>query len=533
MDARAKRSSRLTRKKPEVIEYFKFKGKLTVPVFVDVINEAGIELEPHEGQWQIIDAYEERVPPSPAVLQMAAENGIHLDFEYKYRVISAICGRRLGKSVTASLLGAQELLVPNARVLIVSYTLENCDVIYTMIRKIIVDLLGADEIATDRQQQKELFLKNGAELRVGSADNIETKLGKAVSLLIVDEAKLFSRALVERVARPMLFDYAPYSRTIIISSPENNNWIQSYYERGMSDAHPSYWSINLPTHANPTIPREELEQMERELPRDLYEQEVLGLFTSNAGLVCREFTKERNVYDPLDYPYFYEWLHSGNVIINMIDSGYSHYFASVWVMYVEELDTYFAFAEYTRNKTLTSAHAEYINDFEKENDLQVDIRFADPAASQQLADFTEYDLYFNKASKVLRETINNLNTLFFQTSEITGKPRLLVSKECPELIRQLSSVIWKTGKEDEQTKEQSAQGIKPFLPDKEGPVGGGNKTDWDLFDAFRYGLFSFIKNTRVDATVITTEISTDRDEEEDEFDQMLYSKGWFKMSDAC
>ena len=532
MELRARRGAgRITKKKPEVVEYFRFKGRLTTPAFIEVLNDAGIQFEPHDGQWQIIDAYEERIPASESVIQMALENGINLDFEYKYRVISAICGRRMGKSVIASVLGAQEMLVPNARVLIVSYTFSNCQVIYDNVRKIIVDLLGKDEIVADRQQAMELILKNGAELRVGSNDSIDSLLGKAVSLLIVDEAKVFKEQILVRGLLPMLLDYAPFSRTVLISSPENN-WIEGWYKRGQSDEYPRYWSINLPTHANPTIPREELDQMKKDLPPEIYEQEVLGLFTSNAGLVCREFTKERNVYRPEDYPFLYEWLHSGNVIINMIDSGYSHYFASVWVMYVEELDTYFAFAEYAKNKTLTSEHARYINEFEAENDIQVDIRFAAPAASQQLADFTEYDLYFNKAAKVLRETINNLNTLFFQTSEITGKPRLLVSTECPELIRQLSSVIWKTGKDDEQTKEQSAQGTKPFTPDKEGPVGGGNKTDWDLFDAFRYGLFSFIKNNRVDATVITTETGNQRDASEDEFDEMLYSRGWFRFSDS-
>ena len=530
MDARTK-GRKLTRKKPEVVEYMKFKGRLSVPAFVEILANSGIELFPHEGQWQVIDAYEERVPPSEAVLQMAAENGITLDFEYAYRTLVVAAGRRWGKSVVASLFGAQEMLVPNARVLIVSYALSNCEVIYDYVRKLLVALLGQDEIVADRQQAMELILKNGSELRVASNDNVQTRLGKAVSLLIIDEAVLFSEKMHSQVLKPMLFDYAPFSRSVLISSPRAG-WFESAYLKGANPDFPKHWSINLPTHTNPTIPKEELAQMEKELPRDLYEQEVLGLFTSNAGLVCREFTKERNTYKPEEYPFLYEWLHSGNVIINMIDSGYSHYFASVWVMYVEELDTYFAFAEYAKNKTLTSEHARYINEFEAENDRQVDIRFADPAASQQLADFTEYDLYFNKAAKVLRETINNLNTLFFQTSEITGKPRLLVSTECPELIRQLSSVIWKTGKEDEQTKEQSAQGIKPFIPDKEGPVGGGNKTDWDLFDAFRYGLFSFIKNTRVDATIITTETGTQRDASEDEFDEMLYSQGWFRMSDA-
>jgi hypothetical protein len=208
------------RKKPEIIDYFRFKGRLTAPAFIEVINEAGIEMEPHDGQWAIIDAYEERIPPSPAVLEMAKENGIDLDFEYKYRCLVAACGRRFGKSVVASLLGSEEMLIPNARVLIVSYTLDNCEVIYKQIRNIIINLLGVEEVVADRQKDMELELKNGATLRVASNDNVQSKLGTAISLLIIDEAKLFSRKLYEQVLMPMLFDYAPYSRSILISSPE-------------------------------------------------------------------------------------------------------------------------------------------------------------------------------------------------------------------------------------------------------------------------------------------------------------------------
>jgi hypothetical protein len=514
------------RKKPEIIDYFRFKGRLTAPAFIEVINEAGIEMEPHDGQWAIIDAYEERIPPSPAVLEMAKENGIDLDFEYKYRCLVAACGRRFGKSVVASLLGSEEMLIPNARVLIVSYTLDNCEVIYKQIRNIIINLLGVEEVVADRQKDMELELKNGATLRVASNDNVQSKLGTAISLLIIDEAKLFSRKLYEQVLMPMLFDYAPYSRSILISSPETG-WFETYYNHGQNKTKAKFWSINLPTHSNPTIPREELEEMERNMPRDLYEQEVLGLFTSNAGLVCREFSKEENVYDQADYPHFEEWLRNGNPVIHMIDSGYSHYFGSAWVMYVEEIDTFFVFNEYNKNKTVTKEHADYINTFEESIGLDVAIRYADPAASQQIADFVEYGLYFNKASKVLRETINNLNTLFFQKSEITGKSRLLVSRECQELIRQLSSVAWKTGRDDEQTKEQSTSGVKPFLPDKEGPVSGGAKTDWDLFDAFRYGMFSFVKSNRVSAVVFS--VSEEQDDQEDAFARKLADDGWMKV----
>lgn len=518
----------VTRKKPEIIEYFKFKGALTAPAFVEVLNEAGIEMCPHEGQWKILDAYEERTSPSEAVTTMAQEHGIQLNFEYRYRCLVAACGRRFGKSVAAGVLGAQEMLVPYARVLIVSYTLDNCEVIYKMIRGMIISLLGMEEVAADRQKDMELELKNGATLRVASNDNVQSKLGTAVSLLIIDEAKLFSKKLYEQVLMPMLFDYSPYSRSILISSPEAG-WFETYYNLGQSEKKPKHWSINLPTHANPTIPREELEEMKKNMPGDLYEQEVLGLFTSNAGMVAREFRKESNVYRPEEYPLFWEWVNEGNVIINTIDSGYTHYFASLWILEVEELDTFFVFHEYNKNKALTSSHAEYINTYEQDNGLNVAIRYADPAASQQLADLTEHDLYYNKASKVLRETINNINTLFFQHSEVTGKPRLLISSDCVELIRQLAGCQWKEGREDGQTKEQSASGIKPFKPDLEGPEHGGNKTDWDAFDALRYGMFSYIKNCRVGVSVLDV-LGEGTDSEEDEFDRMMANSGWMKTS---
>lgn len=512
---------RVPRKTAEVLEYLRFKGMLTVPAFVDVINAAGIDMEPHDGQWQIIDAYEERIDPTPKVLEMAELNGLDINFEYRYKVLIAACGRRFGKSVVAGLIGAQEMLVPHAKVLIVSKTLENCEIIFDIICNTLRTILGEEEFAEYRKNKQELVLKNGALLRVASKENVESKLGSALSLLILDEAKLYSRKLFEQVLSPMLLDYAPYARTILISSPEAG-WFETYYNFGQSPLKPRHWSINLPTHANPTVDLEELEEFKRNNSPDVWEQEILGKFTSNAGLVCREFTKEGHVYHDEDYPEFTQWLQDGNPIINMVDSGYDHYFASLWVMFVEEIDTYFVFHEYQMNKKTTSTHAANIHAFEEEHHLDISIRYADPGSAQQNADFVEYDLYFTKAAKELRETINNLNALFFQRSKVTGTPRLLVNSECHELIRQLTSVQWKEGREDGQSKEQSALGTKPFKPDLDGPGGGGKRTDWDMFDAFRYGMFTYNRDAMgasISFLSIDSSLATE-DEEDDEYLRM-------------
>ena len=197
-------------KSKEILDYYKFKGKLNANSFVEMLKTtptvgiSGI----HEGQQKIFDAYEEKIPPGEEARLLG------LDFEYKYSVLCAICGRRFGKSVAAAILGASELLVPNAKVLITSYTLDNSSVIFDMIYKIITGL--GVELTVNRRKDMELELINGSTLRVASVDNVESKLGTSISLLILDEAKLFKKDLYYKILRPMLFDYSPLSRTVII-----------------------------------------------------------------------------------------------------------------------------------------------------------------------------------------------------------------------------------------------------------------------------------------------------------------------------
>jgi hypothetical protein len=505
--------SSLDEKSPQILQYFKLKGKLNTYAFIDHLKSVpSIRITPHSGQMSIIDAYEERIPPTGDALAMG------LDFEYKYRFLVAACGRRFGKSVVASLLGAEELLIPYSKVLICSYTLDNCEVIFKHIRSIIKGL--GVEITMDRTKDLELELVNGSTLRVASIDNVESKLGTAVSLLIVDEAKLFHRSLYETILLPMTLDYYPYSRSILISSPQTG-WFESYYNYGQSllSKWERYWSLSLPSSTNPTLPRGYLAEMEATTPPDIYAQEYLGLFTSAAGLVCREFSED-NIYDPAEYEMFDTWMADGNTVFHTIDSGYSHYFAGLHIMYVEEIDTFFVFHEYQKNKTITQIHADNINSYELAHNIPVALRYADPAASQQIADFVEFDLYFNKSLKNLRETITCINTLFFQLSSKTGLPRLLISKECPELLRQVQTVQWKEDA-DEQTREKNSAGVKPFKADLD------QRTDWDMFDAFRYGMFSYMQNSMV--SISSIDMDSGPEEEVDPYVDMMAKQGYFKL----
>ena len=504
-------------KSSKLREYMKFKEKITASAFIDMLkNIPNMDFnEPHEGQVEVIKAYDERIPPSEA------SKAAGLTFEYKYRILTVACGRRWGKSVISAVLGLQELMIPNAKVMVVAPALSNCEIIFKKIHSML-RTLGVG-MTTERLQAMELTLENGATLRVASVENASGKLGSSITLLIIDETKLVPRTLYQEYLAPMLFDASPYSRTILISSPAPG-WFEEYYNRGQSDdpRFKSYWSINSPTHKNPTIPKEELDEWEKTMPKDIYLTEVMGLFTSTEGRVFSEFDRTVNVFDINDYPYFGHWIRGGNVIVHSIDSGFKHFFASIWFVYVEEVDTIFLFEEYNLNNTITSEHAKNMHEIEAKWGIETDLRFADPAAAQQIADFSAHDLYFMKADKNTRETLNQTNSLFFQRSEITGLPKLLISKDCVELLRQVAEVTWKIGRNDELAKEQASSNVKPFQPDR-----SGNKTDWDLVDAFRYGIFSFAKNNMANVSIYS--FGSGEDDYEDPMERELNRAGFFRV----
>lgn len=501
-------------KSTKIMNYFKYKSMFNIHGFVDLISTNPLVdfTAPHEGQIPVLSAYEERVEPSDEARSLG------LEFEYKYRVFTIACGRRWGKSYICSVIGSQEFLIPGAKIMVASYELPNARHIFENIHGILKGL--GVKFTAERIQEMELIGENGSSLRVASNENVMSRLGGAISLLLIDEAKLFTPDLYEKILRPMGFDYSPYSRTILISSPEPNNWLERYYNRGQSDdpRWAKYWSTSSSTWCNPTIPREELEEMKRTMPPALYACEVMGEFTSAEGLVFGEFDQKTCVFTEEDVEAWDCLLHEGNVIINSIDPGFAHPFASVWILYVEAHETFYVFGEYHRAKTVTAVHAEAIKEFEEFNNLDVYMRFGDPASAQTLADFREHDLSYNKAQKDTTESVNSVNTLFFQESPVTGRPKLLVHHECYELIRQLVSCSWKKGRDDIVASEKAA-GTKPWCKDKE------FKTDWDLLDALRYGIYSFCKNNRISLSSFEAEIEDEDNPEDNEFTRA----GWVKL----
>lgn len=117
-----------------------------------------------------------------------------------------------------------------------------------------------------------------------SADRPETLRGEGVHAAVVDEAAFWNYDSYISV-------WTTLSRTRgklrIISTPKGRNYFYDEWLKGWDEdlrqKNPEFMSYQLPTHANPYVPRESLEEFKANFPADVYRQEILAEFLDESA----------------------------------------------------------------------------------------------------------------------------------------------------------------------------------------------------------------------------------------------------------
>jgi hypothetical protein len=135
-----------------------------------------------------------------------------------------------------------------------------------------------------------------------SGDKPEGLRGFAVHFFIIDEAAqgMPEAAWISVQTTITQTD----ARGIIISTPNGGGWFQDEYEKGVKywedgtpkynadnpDPWPEYFSVCMPTHANPHVKLEVVEFKRRTLPHVQFQQEYLAKFVTDANNVFENNT---------------------------------------------------------------------------------------------------------------------------------------------------------------------------------------------------------------------------------------------------
>ena len=221
------------------------------------------------------------------------------------RFIVAVCGRRWGKSVSASKEIEIMLNMKKTRSWVVAPTYQTAEKVFREVWHTIVNNPDPTKnIPTRRASYKDMYIEttSGSTFEAKSADNPNSLVGEGLDLLILDEAAKQKKIVWEMYLRPTLSDRK--GRAIFITTPEGYNWVYDAYVRGQEDE--EWLSFNSPSWENQYAYPEGLEdpdlkEAKRNMSPEVFDQEYGALFTSFAGRVYpfdRNLDCGRFPYDP-------------------------------------------------------------------------------------------------------------------------------------------------------------------------------------------------------------------------------------------
>lgn len=350
----------------------------------------------------------------------------------KLRFVVACVSRRVGKSFIAYTLGFLKALEPNVKVLIVcpNYSLSNIG--WTQIKGLIKKY--GLETTKENAKDKEIELGNGTLIKLASAGQADSAVGRSYDFIIFDEAAISSKGgdAFSIQLRPTLDK--PNSKALFISTPRGNNWFYDFYMRGYSDSpEHKYWcSIHGTWRDNPRASEEDIAEARANNSPAFFKQEYEADFTTFEGQIYDSFDEKLHVFD--DEALYNRLMTDDHEGILGIDPGFRDPTAMVAIKYDEEEDCYFIMDEYEEAGSKTSMHAKEIRRFEDLYDPHY--TFIDPAAAQFIADLAyDYDISSAKAVKDRLPGIGWVATLLHSG-------RLKVWHKCTRTIGMFLNYRW-------------------------------------------------------------------------------------------
>ena len=404
--------------------------------------------------------------------------------EPPWRYLCNSSGRRTGKTLDAALEILYELGLPRRRVWIVAPNYELTDRVFDYVYDWVVrqQVFGpkAWVKASKTKDQRYIEMAWASFVKGKSADSPDSLVGDQLDLIVFDEcARCVEKIWIENL-EPTTIDRK--GRAIFPSTPRGYNWFEKYFERGFAkDTIDKGWrSIQVRTVDNPHQDEKWVLSKKSETPKDVWEQEYEGKFTTRSGLIWPEY--ENSIYPAghLFNPDDYDFADGSYTVYRAIDIGTRHPTACLWGA-VDPEDNLFVFREYQAQNVIHEAHADAIAALTVE---KVATTFISPDAARRsmltnsaqdrlcaLDIYRRAGIYAQPASNNVNAGISEVARYFRATLEDhPSHPKVFISKELLQLTAGLRSYVFHELK--------SASDVD--APDKP------RKYQDDLMDAFRY-----------------------------------------------
>lgn len=331
------------------------------------------------------------------------------------------------------------------------------------------------------KNESELWVEvgNGSRITLKGAENEDSLRGSKLGGLVIDEIASIKNFpyLWDEALRPALTDKKGWG--LFISTPKGYNHFYELFSKQDID----YKSFHFTSYDNPFLDPTEIDKAKTELTEDAFGQEYLAEFKKFTGLVFKEFSRDLHIVDDVPQSALFSYYRA-------MDFGAVNPTVCLYIT-VDRDDNFWVFDEYYQSEKTTDHHAGQI--LSRYSHLPFRYTFGDPSGKQEIIDYARWGLHISPANKQIIDSTGKLKDVAddswvlhridlisqrLKVNAITKKPRIFISKNCKNLLKEFESYRW-----DEK---------KTHITDN--PV----KEDDHAIDALGYFVCSYRKQQQVD-----------------------------------
>lgn len=206
--------------------------------------------------------------------------------------VNVICaGTRFGKSALSAFIALIYLLVPNQHIWVVAPTYDLSKKIYVYLAKWLGNGFANDlkkgliRISDRVGAMRIINKKNNSWIEFKSAENPTSLLGEELDLVIVDECSRTKKEVWESYLYSRLTSRK--GSAIFISTPFGKNWFYWEWLKANDAENDEGAAFKFTSLDNPYFPKIEWERARKRLPEQVFKQEHLAEFLSDAASVFR------------------------------------------------------------------------------------------------------------------------------------------------------------------------------------------------------------------------------------------------------
>jgi PBSX family phage terminase large subunit len=372
---------------------------------------------------------------------------------HRFRVVN--CGRRFGKTTLAILeMVAKAISKPNLKIAYVAPTYQQArDIAWQELKKITEPIISN---VNESRLEIELITTQGktSTIVLRGWESIETLRGQKFDFIVIDEIASMRNWWVnwQEVIRPTLTDTKGHG--LFISTPKGfNHWYDIF---NLESKDEDYKSFHFTSYDNPFLPKEELDKARKELTEDRFAQEYLADFRKTEGLVYKEFSRTKHLFDDEEEQQI------GGVVetIAGIDFGYTNPTAVITIKRDYD-NTFWVVDEWYKTNKTDPEIADYVAG------CHLNKVYPDPESPSAIEEL-------RRRGVNIRDVVKNKDSIkngITKIQELFKNNKLKIHKRCENLILELETY--------------SYPDRKPLQNEQENPI----KENDHALDALRYAIY--------------------------------------------